>query len=104
MYAGGGLGAVAGSLAIRWATGLRLGRISISTPPLIDNLELLKAKVELVHNLMEIELASRMIKTAGEVDIDGGGDGEEDPLDAQYVPPQLEQLAVFVLHLLVLLI
>jgi hypothetical protein len=83
-----------GRLAIRWATGLWLDRIFTRTPPLIDNLELLKAKVELVHNLMEIELASRMIKTAGEGDIEGGGDGEEDPLDAQYVPPQPELLTV----------
>ena len=54
-------------------------------PPMIDNLDLLRSKIELVQNLMEIELASRMLKRKPKAEGDDGDAGEdEDPMDTHY--------------------
>ncbi|XP_021365761.1 poly [ADP-ribose] polymerase 1-like isoform X2 [Mizuhopecten yessoensis] len=44
-------------------------------PPLINSLEVIKAKTEMINNLLEIEVAYSMLK---------GGDTGEDPIDAHY--------------------
>lgn len=61
----------------------------MKAPPMIDNLDLLRSKVELVQNLMEIELASRMMKAKPKAKAGGGGaadedEEDEDPMDTHY--------------------
>lgn len=46
-------------------------------PPLIDNQELLTAKIKMLDSLLEIEIAYSLMKGSE-------GDAEKDPLDVHY--------------------
>lgn len=46
-------------------------------PPLIDNQELLTAKIKMLDSLLEIEIAYSLMKGSK-------GDAEKDPLDVHY--------------------
>ena len=53
----------------------------LSRPVILDNIELIKTKTEMIDNLLEIEIAYSMLDPSkGE----GEGEGEEHPLDAHF--------------------
>lgn len=51
----------------------------MARPPLLDNIELIKSKTEMIDNLLEIEIAYSMLD-----DSNNKIDGEEHPIDGHY--------------------